>query len=348
MIFASMAQLESEATARLDPFTSAYINGGAGDTPTENVRGWGRYRLRPRMLYDVSSISTETVLIGNTPVTCPILVAPTAMHRLLHPEGELATAQGAAQAGAVYVLSMASTISLEDVAKAAPGSPQWFQMYVLKDRGLTREACQRAAAAGFGAIVLTVDASVDRTEGTLALRRPVNAHLALPNIAPGVAHPDVFDVAAGYEPNLTFDDIADVSAWAGGLPVVVKGILRGDDAVRCTQAGIRAIAVSNHGGRQVAGSVSTAQALVDVVAAVGSDVDVLVDGGIRTGTDVVRALALGARAVMVGRPVLWGLTADGADGVHQVLAALQRQTRQVMGLCGYGKIADLTAEAVVG
>lgn len=328
-----VSRLEGDAAGRLDPVTSTYISGGAGDSVTANLNGWSRLRLRPRMLRDVSTVSTGTTVLGAS-VRAPILIAPTAMHCLVHPDGERATAAGAASSETVYVLSMAATTALEDVAAAAPGSTQWLQMYVLKDRGATRAVCERAAAAGFRALVVTVDAPVDRSDAGFIAQRPLNAGLPLPNLAPGLSTPDIAEVVAGYEDRLCFDDLGDISSWARGLPVVVKGILRGDDARLCIGAGARAIAVSNHGGRQVPGCISTADALPDVVDAVGGDAEVYVDGGIRSGADVVRALAIGARAVLVGRPVLWGLALDGASGVAAVLAALERQTRQVLGLCG--------------
>jgi 4-hydroxymandelate oxidase len=258
------------------------------------------------------------------------------MHRLFCPDGELATARGAAKAGALYVLSNAATTSLEDVAAAAPGAPRWMQLYVQRDRGRTRSVCERAATAGYTAFVVTVDSPVTS-------KRPRNQRnafnvppgLTLPNLAPpGDGTPDIYALVAAYDPAVTFDDIAAISSWGGGLPVVVKGVMRGDDAAACVDAGAAGIAVSNHGGRQLDTCIATAHALEDVVAAVDGRAEVYVDGGIRQGTDVLKALALGARAVLIGRLVPWALAIDGADGVAAMVAELADDLGRAMAFCG--------------
>ena len=338
---ADLLTLEANAAASLDPAIHAYISRGAGDSVAANAAAWSTLRVKPRLLRDVTEISTATNVLGDR-VAVPIMIAPTAMHRLACPEGERATARAAAESGVTYVVSMAATTSIEEIARAAPTGRHWMQAYVRRDHGITRACLERAAAAGCRAVVLTVD-----SPGIPSYRpqsgAPLNRGLPLPNLAPGEDQPDVLTVAADYATDLTFDDLADVRRWTD-LPLVVKGILRGDDAARCLDAGADAIAVSNHGGRQVPGCVPTAHALPEVVDAVAGRADVYVDGGIRTGTDVLRALALGATAVMVGRPVLWGLAIDGAAGAAAVLGQLAADLTRLMALCGVPDVASVSGD----
>jgi 4-hydroxymandelate oxidase len=327
--------------------TYGYIAGGAGDelTVAENVAAWRRFRLRPHMLRDVSSISTATTVLG-TPVAGPILVAPTAMHGLVCEQRELATARAAQRCGTVHVLSQAVTTSLEDVAATDPGAPRWMQVAVQRDRGITRDVCARAGAHGYRAIVVTVDSPVlmRRTRFEQASFN-VPAGMGLPNLVPAAGvTPDLYEVVLGFDPTLTFDDLPLLAEWSGGLPVGVKGIVRGDDAARCVDAGAAAILVSNHGGRQVDTCVSTASVLAEVVEAVDGRAEVYVDGGIRRGHDVLKALALGARAVLVGRSVVWGLALGGEDGVVEVLTMLRDELETTLGLCGLTSVHDVPAD----
>jgi 4-hydroxymandelate oxidase len=346
----TMLELERAAQAVTDSVAFAYVAGGAGAEISlrENVEAWNRRRLRPHMLRDVSSISTEVTLFGTT-LDSPVLVAPTAMHGLVCPDRELATAAGAARAGAAYVVSQVATTSLEDIAAIAPDATRWMQLYVQSDRSLTRAVCGRAAAAGYKAFVVTVDSPV-----TMRRSRDVNRTtfgvpqaMALPNLAPGVESPDLFEIVENYDSTLTFDDIAQISEWGNGLPVLIKGIVRGDDARECMRAGAAGIVVSNHGGRQLDTCIATADALEEVVDAVGDAGPVLVDGGIRSGVDVIKALALGATAVLVGRPVVWGLATGGADGVHDVLRAFNDDLRTSMGLSGLTDVTAVPRDIVV-
>jgi 4-hydroxymandelate oxidase len=331
VLMVDLSALEANAARRLDAATYQYVSGGAGDSVAANAAAWERMRFRPRMLRDVTDVSTATTVLG-LPASIPIMVAPTAMHRLVCPEGELATARAAEEAGVIYVVSMVATTAIEDIAATAPAGLRWMQAYVRRDRGLTRASLERAAAAGCQAVVLTVDSpglpSVRPQSGP-----SLNHGLPLPNLAPGEESPDVLQLAADYAADLTFDDLADIRAWTG-LPLVVKGVLRGDDAARCTEAGADAIAVSNHGGRQVPGCLPTAMALPEVVDAVAGRAEVYVDGGIRSGADVLKALSLGARAVMVGRPVIWGLAIGGEVAARAVLGQLRVQLERTMALCG--------------
>jgi 4-hydroxymandelate oxidase len=237
----------------------------------------------------------------------------------------------------VFILSMTATTSLEAIAAEVPEARRWFQLYMQSDRGLTRELCRRAAAAGYEALCVTVDAPVvarmRRFEGGVFAVPP---DLPLPNL--DVADPGREDrvlgkLVAGFDAAVTFDDLASFREWSG-LPVVVKGVVRGDDARRCIDSGASAVSVSNHGGRQLGHCVATARALPWVVDAVDGQGEVYVDGGIRSGTDIVKALALGARAVLIGRPILWGLATDGEQGARAVIGELTDQLGRAMAYCG--------------
>ncbi len=344
----NLAELEAAVAAQVPATSYHYIAGGADDelTLNDNVAAWSRLRLRPRVLRDVRTVDISTTLLG-APVSSPVHVSPTGYHRLLHADGELATARGAAAAGSAYVLSTVSTVSMEDVASAVPDGLRWFQIYVHGDRGLTRWLLDRAEAAGYRALVMTVDTPV------LGRRRRDGAGFVLPD---GVVVTNLHGYAGDYDPsNLTeyaanaFDASLSPEAvsWLAAqtsLPIVVKGVLRADDARRCVDAGAAAVLVSNHGGRQLDGVLATADALAEVADAVGDQVEVYVDGGIRRGTDVLRALALGARGVFVGRPALWGLGAGGADGVRDVLIELAAETALAFQLAGVRCCAEATRD----
>jgi 4-hydroxymandelate oxidase len=339
-----ISRLEEEARARLDPVRFAYVSLAAGDSATSNQAGWRNLHLRPRMLRDVRAVSTTTDLLGQS-CKYPILVAPTAMHRLAREEGELATARGAAKAGAIYVVSAQATTAIEDIAAEAPSGPRWMQAYMMRDRGLTRAMLERAAAVGCTAVVLTVDSPGFPHTRTAAVGRPLNENFRLPNLLPDDEAPDVEMMVADYAADLTFDELADIRAWTG-LPLAVKGVLQGADAARCIDAGADAVVVSNHGGRLVPDCVATATALPEVVDSVAGKGEVYVDGGIRSGADVLKALALGARAVMVGRPVWWGLAAGGDEGVFTVLDTLRAELERTMALCGVGEVVDVGNDLV--
>jgi 4-hydroxymandelate oxidase len=302
-------------------------------------------RLCPHVLHDVSALDTRTTVLG-TGVSAPILVAPTAMHRFFCEDGEKATARAAATADTVYIVSMAATTSFEDVAAVAPDAPRWAQMYMLSDRGRTRALAERARDAGYHAIVASVDGAAVPTR-----RRTVQQSLTppewfrFPNLAShdDADTADVMALVEDFDTSLTFDDLACFSEWSG-LPVVVKGVLRGDDAARCVDADAAAIAVSNHGGRTLDAVIATAHALPDVIDAVAGRAEVYVDGGIRSGTDVAKAVAFGARAVFTGRPVLWGLAIGGEQGAAHVLTVLADQFAKTMAFCGAARVDELTRD----
>ena len=332
-----------------------YYGGAARDglTLRENRAAWDRLRLYYRVLIDVAVRDLSTTVLGQR-MALPILAAPTAFHCLAHPDGERATARGCGVAGAGMVLSTLSTVAMEDVAAAASG-PLWFQLYVYRDRAVTRSLVQRAEAAGYSALVLTVDAAIIGAREDDARNR---FHLPEGMTAANLTGAGMGAVPAGeggsgleryvrelLTPRLTWADLDWLVAQTR-LPVLVKGIVRADDAVMAVEHGAAGVVVSNHGGRQLDGAPPTAEALPAVVAAVGDRGEVLVDGGIRRGSHVLRALSLGARAVLVGRPVLWGLAVDGADGVAGMFSMLAAELDEAMALCGCPSAADIPRDLV--
>jgi len=348
----SLEDLEREARHVIGEMGYAYYAGGAEDERLleGNVAAWGRWQLHPKVLAGISAVDLGTTLLG-TAVSSPVAIAPTAIQGLAHVDGEVATARGAAARGALMVLSSLATCSLEEVAAGAPGAARWMQVYILRDRARTVDLAQRAAAHGYGALVLTVDAPVAGLR-LRELRGGVHLphDLALPNLAGDStesAHEGGFMavVTREFEPALTPGDIG----WLAGLtalPVVVKGVQRADDAVRCVDAGAAALIVSNHGARQLSDAPPTADILAEVVDAVAGRAEVYVDGGLRRAPDVVKALALGARAVLIGRPSLWALAAGGADGVASLLQWYESELRRTMALCGAATVSQLERSLV--
>ena len=348
---ATLVDFEAEARRRAEPFAWEYLarGSGRGHTVRENLAAWDRWQLLPRVLRDVTVVDTSTTVLG-TNVDAPILVAPTAMHRLFCEDGELATVRAAAAARSVMIVSMAATTSVEDVAKAAPTAVCWVQMYMLRDRGRTRALAERARDAGCRAVVASVDgAAVGRgaartTAGSLSPPEWVR----YPNLSPPdqADTSDIMRLVSDFDPSVTFDDLAHFGEWSG-LPVVVKGILRADDAAAALDAGAAAVAVSNHGGRIFDGVAATADVLPEIVDAVGGTGEVYVDGGIRSGAHVARALALGATAVLSGRPVLWGLVLGGDQGAARVLQLLREELEATMAFCGAPTVGELTRDLVM-
>lgn len=348
-MLADLAAYEAAAQERAEKLAWWYLARGTGRNVTldENVAAWDRWRLLPHVLRDVSTVDPSTTVLG-TRVASPVLVAPTAMHRFFHEDGERATARAAAAAETVFVASMAATTSVEDIAAAAPGGTRWAQMYLLRDRGRTRALAERAREAGYAAIVASVDGAAVGRGGARAGAGTLTPPdwMRFPNLAaPGDDTSDLMRLIEDFDPAATFDDLARFGEWSG-LPLVVKGLLRADDAVAALGAGASAVVVSNHGGRIFDGIAATADALPGVVDAVGDRGEVYVDGGIRTGTDVARALALGATAVLSGRPVLWGLVVDGAAGATTVLRLLQTELEAAMAFCGVDRVRRFTRDLV--
>ena len=356
----TLADHEQHARTQLDDNAWAYFSGGAADEISlrANRSAWDALPLWPRVLRPLAGGHTRVPLLGRT-LAHPILLAPVAFQRMAHPDGELAMAYAAAALGAGVVLSTQASVSLESVAQAVlpdPGrGPLWFQLYLQPDRGVTQALVQRAEAAGYEALVLTVDAptsGVRDRERRAGFRLPPGAgpvNLAgLQAPAPSALGPDqsaLFDGLLHHAP--TWDDIAWLQSITR-LPVLLKGVLHPADARQAVSVGAAGLIVSNHGGRTLDTAPATATALPRVVQAVGGAVPVLVDGGIRRGTDVLKAMALGASAVLVGRPAVWGLANAGAAGVAHVLRLLRDELEVAMALTGCATLAEATPALLVG
>lgn len=343
----SLAGLHERARQRLDPAHYDFFAGGAGAelAMAENERAFDRLALLPRVLRgnQVRDLADRTV---GRPVSMPVYLAPTAFHRLAHPEGELATARAAAAAGVVLVSSMAATVAIGDVVEAAravdPAATVWFQLYLQRDPAVTAFLIDRAEEAGCAALVITVDSPVfgrrerDHRNGFHDL--PTGLHTA--NMREVPCGPRDIEMAA-----FTWADLAELRARTR-LPVLLKGILHPADARLAVESGVDGVIVSNHGGRQLDQAPASIEALPEVVSTVDGAIPVLLDGGVRGGGDAAIALAMGATAVGLGRPVLWGLAADGEKGVRQVLEILRAELDHVLALCGAVRPADLTADQV--
>ena len=331
-------EYERVAEQVLEPGAFGYFAGGAGDELTlrDNVAAWRRWTLRPRVLAGVERATTATTVLG-TEVSMPLLVAPVAYQRMAHPDGERGTARAAAAAGTIMVLSTLATSTAAEVAEAAPGGGRWFQLYCYRDRAITQALVDQAADAGYEAIVLTVDAPMlGRRERDIRTGFVIPADVTVPSFAAAAGGPAAgtpADMFALMDPAVGWRDLEQLSSDSP-LPVIVKGLATREDALLACEHGAAAIVVSNHGGRQLDGAAATADALPEVVEAVAGRVEVLVDGGVRRGVDVVKALALGARAVLVGRPVLWGLTVDGEQGAQRVLELLRDEIELALMLVG--------------
>lgn len=342
----SLADYERAAAEVLHPGALAYYAGGAGDEITlrDNVAAWRRIAIEPRMLVGVKNRDPSVTVLGRRRPH-PLVTAPMAFQRLAHPEGEIATARGVAQAGGVMCLSTLGTTSSPALAEGAPTCNRWFQLYVFSDRGVSRELVAQAVDHGYEALVVTVDLPVlgvrERELRSGAHAATADADAVASAAAAGASGAMTpADFAALIDPDLTWSDIERFAAESP-LPVLVKGVLTAHDARLAAEHGARGVIVSNHGGRQLDTTIASADALPAVVEAVGERLDVLVDGGIRRGTDVLKALALGARAVLVGRPVLWGLALDGAAGVTRVLELLLTEFDNALALAGAPRAADL-------
>jgi 4-hydroxymandelate oxidase len=338
----TVAEYEPLARARVEHGAWDYQAGGAGDelTLADNVGAWNRIRLRPRVLVDVSSRDLRTSAF-EVALDHPIIVAPTAAHQLSHPDAERASARGAAAASALFTLSTISSVAMEDVAAVAQLAPRWFQLYAPSDRGACQALVERAVAAGYGAVAVTVDLPLPgNRERDIRNGLAVDLGVHLPVDQP--VDPDTGIVVL---PTLDWADL-DWLRSVCPIPLLAKGILRADDAARAVEAGCDGVWVSNHGGRQLDTSVSAADALAEIAGAVGDRALIVADGGVRRGIDVLKALALGADLVAVGRPVLWGLAVDGADGVQRVLEILREELSLAMALAGCRSLADIGPDLI--
>jgi isopentenyl diphosphate isomerase/L-lactate dehydrogenase-like FMN-dependent dehydrogenase len=352
----NLAEYEEVARGKLAREAYDYYAGGANDgiTSRANVEAYGKLPLYHRVLRDVAARDTSVEVLGER-ISFPVMVAPTAFHRLACAHGECATARAAARAGTIMVMSTLSNTVIEEVAAAADG-PKWFQLYIYKDRGATMDLVRRAEESGCRALVLTVDTAVwGRREADVRNNFTLPDGLTVANLAAhakqnfpaGLAGSGLAAYAAAMlDASLTWKDLE----WLHGqtkLPVVLKGVVHPDDARAAVEHGAAAVIVSNHGGRQLDSSPATIDALPGVAGAVGGKVPVLVDGGVRRGTDVVKALALGARAVLIGRPILWGLAADGEEGAYRVLELLKAEFDLAMALCGARTVGEIERSLVM-
>jgi len=348
----NLDEMQSAAEAVLPRGSYDYYAGGAGDEITlrANRTAYDEVFLRPRVLAGLGPIDTRTTVLGSE-VRMPVLLAPVAFQKLAHADGECATARAAGKFGTLMTLSTIASAALEDVAAAASG-PLWFQLYVYRDRSITRELLRRAKESGYRAIVLTVDTPMlGRRERDLRNRFALPPGVRLENLAwldgrvdgiTGWSQASSFwaYVHEQLDSTLSWEAIAWLRSETD-LPILIKGVLAEEDAARAVEHGVAGIVVSNHGGRQLDGAEPTLRALPRVVAAVTGRAEVYVDGGVRRGVDVVKALALGARAVLVGRPQLWGLALDGENGVSRMLELLRAEVELAMALCGADAVAKI-------
>ena len=338
MLLANLDDYEQSARAVLSSDRFDYFAGGSGDEITlrANRDAFCGWHIAPRVLVDVASACSTTTVLG-IPVAMPLLVAPMSFHRLAHPEGELATARAAAAAGTIMCLAMFASTSPRAVADAAPGSPRWFQVYPLRDAGAMRAAIAEAADAGFQALVLTVD-----TPRVARRERDVRSGFQVPADVPSAflgtlvgsgRQVSTSQLAGLLSPSFRWSDVESLVSTSP-LPLVLKGVLTADDAARAVACGVHGLIVSNHGGRQLDAVTPSIDALSAVVEAVDGRIEILLDGGVRRATDVVIALALGASAVLVGRPILWGLAVAGEQGVRDVLTLFRDDITTVLALMG--------------
>jgi L-lactate dehydrogenase (cytochrome) len=359
----SVADLELAATEAMEPRAAVYVGAGAGseDTIRANAEAFRRHRIVPRMLRDVSRRDISTTVLG-TEMPAPLLLAPIGVQKILHDEGELATARAAAAVGVPMIASTASHFTLEEIAEAGGPAPRWFQLYWANDRRLMESFVGRAERAGYGAIVVTVDTFIpgwkprDLQQAWLPFlegmgvgnyfQDPVfrEALERTPEEDQGAATGHFIGVQAN--PSLTWDQLATLRELTS-LPIVVKGIQQVDDAREAARRGLDGIVVSNHGGRQVDGAIASLDALQPIAEAVGGELAVLFDSGVRGGADVLKALALGADAVCLGRPYVWGLALGGEAGVEAVLRMVLGELDLTMALCGLTRLEEIGPEVLV-
>ena len=341
----NLADFEAAARQGLEEGLLGYYAGGSGDERTlaENVAAFSRRRLRPRVLVDVSGVDASTTVLGR-PVSMPVLVAPTALHRMAHPDGEPGMARAAAAAGTIYCLSTLATSRPSEVAASAPEADRWFQVYCFRDRAVTEALVDEAVESGFGALVLTVDAPrAGRRERDLRTGFAVPPDVDMPAVRAATGAPQSPTPAEFFGLlDVTLDWSAVGELARRGLPVIVKGIQTGEDAALACEHGAAAIVVSNHGGRQLDGVAASIDVLPEAVEAAAGRAEVYVDGGVRRGGDVLVALALGARAVLIGRPALWGLAVGGEAGARRVLELLRDEVELGLTLLGTPTPADVT------
>ncbi|XP_026764192.2 2-Hydroxyacid oxidase 1 [Galleria mellonella] len=355
--YLSVKDLENAAIELLPKTARDYYKSGATEeqTLTENRKAFQRLRIRPKCLIGVDSTDLRTTVLGHE-VSMPVGISPTAMQRMAHPDGELANVKAAQAEKTIYTLSTIATSSIEEVAEAAPHGIKWFQLYIYNDRDVTKKLVLRAEKAGYKAIALTVDTPLfGIRRADVRNRFTLPPHLKLANFEGELANKiNRSDSGSGlteyvknlFDKSLTWNEIKWLRSITK-LPIIAKGILRGDDAIKAIEAGCSAILVSNHGARQLDGVPATIEVLPEIVEAVKDyNVEVYLDGGVTTGTDVYKALALGAKMVFVGRPALWGLAVGGQAGVQRMLSILRNELEHTFQIAGTPTVADITKDMV--
>jgi 4-hydroxymandelate oxidase len=353
MSLVNLPDYEARARESVDSSTLDYYDGGSNDEITlrDNVAAFSRITLYPRMFRGVGTRDTSTTVVGSS-ARWPVIVAPVALLGMLSPDGEVPAARAATAAGSIFVLSTLSVTPIEDVIAVATG-PVWFQLYVYKDRAASEALVKRVEEAGCSALELTADTpTLGRRERDVRNDLGLPEGLWTPNLTadagslaphPGSDSPFKAAIDALFYPDLTWDDVAWLTSITN-LPVLIKGLLRADDAVRAVDAGAAGVIVSNHGGRQLDTAPAAIDALAAIADAVGDRTELIVDGGIRRGADVLKAIALGARAVQIGRPIVWGLVVDGEQGVGDVLGLLRDELDLAMALTGCRSIDEITSD----
>ena len=343
----NLFEFEAIAKERLPKEDYDYIAGGATDeiSVDRNRRAFQSWALRPRVLRDVHSLDLSTTVLG-TKIDLPVLIAPCAGHKKAHADGEIATGRAAAARGTIYAVSANAAVSFEELAKAARGH-LWLQMYLFPDRQMTKEWLRRAKAAGYEAVCVTVDSQFrSKRERNIRNNYRNDRGVNFPPVDPQAAAKRSGRPGVGADPATTWKDLE----WIKGetnLPIIAKGVMTGEDVEQCAKAGADAVVVSNHGGRHVDNTLATIEVLPEAVAAADGKLEVFLDGGIRRGADVVKAIALGAKAVFIGRPLFWGLAVDGERGVIRVLDILREEIEITMAKCGRTDIASIDSTVVV-
>ncbi|XP_023695133.2 2-Hydroxyacid oxidase 1 isoform X1 [Paramormyrops kingsleyae] len=349
-----VSDYEENAKRILPKVVFDYYISGADDEETlaDNIAAFSRWKFCPRVLRDVSKVDLSVSVLGQQ-INMPVCVAATAMQRMAHPDGETATARACKAEGTGMTLSSWATSTIEEVAAAAPGGLRWMQLYIYKDRDLTLSLVRRAEKAGYKGIFVTVDTPyLGRRRNDVRNQFKLPPNLSMVNFeSPDLAFSSkenfrednglALYVAQSIDPSLKWEDIAWLKSMTT-LPVVLKGILTAEDAKEALKYGIDGILVSNHGARQLDGVLATIDALPEIVEAVGGRVEVFLDGGVRRGTDVLKALALGARAVFLGRPILWGLSCDGEKGVREILRLVREELRLAVALTGCRSLKEVS------
>jgi len=347
----NIQDFEDYARKNLESPIFDFFYGGAGDeiSLNENCSSYNHIKLIPKILRGITHSDITTSIFGQS-VSCPIMIAPMAFQKLCHPKGELETAKGSKLANILMISSLYSTSPLKEIISETLLKP-WFQLYLLKDRGLTKGIIELADSLGCSALVLTVDAPI-YGKRERELRNPINKDILLPDLLAICDQLGSIEklskatqLSAFLEPSLSWKDVEWIRTMTK-MPIILKGILSPEDAYLALEHGVKGIIVSNHGGRQLDTTVPTIYALPKIVGSVNGKIDIFIDSGIRRGIDILKALALGAKAVLVGRPIIWGLTSDGASGVYDILCLLQEELKLAMTLCGAKNIAEITPDLI--